>query len=98
MATSQVFDAFVEIADTLGEGFDTSAYLQTLTSRSVQLMDIAAAGVLLADRHGALHLSAASSREALSLQQFELQTGRGPGSDSFRTGRSVSVDNLRLPA
>ncbi|WP_199517300.1 GAF and ANTAR domain-containing protein [Nucisporomicrobium flavum] len=94
MVTAQVSNAFVEIADTLGEDFDTSVFLQTLTDRSVQLMHITAAGALLADEHGTLRRSTASSRRALLLQQIQLRTGQGPGVDCFRTGRAVDADNL----
>ncbi|MCM4084350.1 GAF and ANTAR domain-containing protein [Paractinoplanes hotanensis] len=94
MVTEGLATVLVEIADTLGEDFDTSAFLFTLTQRSVQLMDIGAAGGLLADDHGVLRLSAASSPGALLLQQLQLRTGSGPGVDCYRTGRSVSADNL----
>jgi hypothetical protein len=36
MVTTPLCDTLVELADTLGENFDTSVYLQTLTDRSVR--------------------------------------------------------------
>lgn len=94
MVTARLADALVEIADTLGDDFDTSVFLHTLTDRSVQVMDITAAGVLLADDHGAIRRSGASSQEALVLQQWQVQTQHGPAVDCLRTGQSVSADNL----
>lgn len=95
MVTARLADALVEIADTLGDDFDTSTFLRTLTDRSVEVMDITAAGVLLADDHGAIRRSSASSHEALALQQWQVQTEHGPAMDCLRTGQSVSADNLR---
>jgi transcriptional regulator with GAF, ATPase, and Fis domain len=94
MVTKQLCDTLVELADTLGQNFDTSVYLQTLTDRSVQLMDITAAGALLADDHGTLCGSAASSQEAFLLQQSQTHTGHGPSLECLRTGRNVDADNL----
>jgi hypothetical protein len=95
MVTAHLAHALVEIADTLGDHFDTSVYLHTLTDRSVQLMDITAAGVLLADDDCALRRSAASSRKALLLQQFQVQTEQGPGVDCFRTGEASAPKPCR---
>jgi hypothetical protein len=42
-------ETFVELTDTMVAGFDVIDFLHVLTSRSVQLLDIDAAGLLLAD-------------------------------------------------
>lgn len=95
MVTTQFSQAFVELADTIGEDFDAAAFLLALTRRSVQLMDIAAAGVLLTDAHAAPRRRAASSRAALRLQHLQARTGQGPAVDCCRTGRGVSADDVR---
>ena len=52
---------FVELADTLVAGFDLMDFLHTLTVRCVELLDVDAAGLLLADSGGTLRLVAASA-------------------------------------
>ena len=47
-------ETFVELTDTMVAGFDVIDFLHVLTSRSVQLLDIDAAGLLLADPRGEL--------------------------------------------
>jgi hypothetical protein len=42
-------DTFVELTDTMVADFDVIDFLHVLTDRSVQLLDVSAAGLLLAD-------------------------------------------------
>ncbi len=62
-----------------------------LTTDCARLLDVAAAGLLLADEHGALHLVAASSEEATTLDLLQLQRAEGPCLHCFKTGAPVSV-------
>src|ERR1035438_5121803 len=55
---------FVELADTLVADFDVIDFLDVLTDRSVQLLGVSAAGLLLADPRGELRVVAASSEAA----------------------------------
>lgn len=43
---------FVEIADSLVEDFDVIDLLHRLSACCVELLDVSAAGILLADAHG----------------------------------------------
>jgi transcriptional regulator with GAF, ATPase, and Fis domain len=92
----QLVDAFVEAADTLVDDFDVIDFLHVLARRCVQLLDVAAAGLMLADQRGQLHATAASSENARLLELFELQTDAGPCVDAYRTG--VAVVNADLHA
>ena len=85
----QLAEAFVEAADTLVDDFDVIDFLHTLAERCVQLLDVDAAGLMLADQRGALHATAASSENARLLELFELQSDAGPCVDAFRTGLPV---------
>ena len=87
-------DAFVELADTMVADFDVIDFLHTLTERSVQLLDAAAAGVLLADPRGELRLVAASTEAARVLELFQLQNDQGPCLDCFRNGEPVAAPDL----
>jgi GAF domain-containing protein len=86
----QLTRTFVDLADTLVDEFDVIELLHVLTGRCVELLDVDAAGVMLADAHGQLRLAAASSEQARLLELFELQNDEGPCLDAFRTGRQVS--------
>ena len=57
-------DTFVELTDTMVADFDVIDFLLVLTDRSVQLLDVSAAGLLLADPRGELRVVAASSEAA----------------------------------
>ncbi len=94
MAERQLADAFVEMADTLVADFDVIDFLHVLTERCVELLNIAAAGLLLIDQRGTLQVVAASSERTRLLELFQLQTDQGPCLDCFRTGRPVSVADL----
>jgi GAF domain-containing protein len=96
MATSerQITRVFVELADTLVDEFDAIDFLHTLTERSVELLSADAAGVILSDQHGNLHVVASTSSRAQDLELFELQSAEGPCLDCFRTGQIVANVDL----
>ncbi|SDI17368.1 GAF domain-containing protein [Actinokineospora alba] len=85
---------FVSLADTLVADFDVIDFLHTLATRSVELLDVDAAGIMLADPHGGLHVMASSAEEARLLELYELQNNEGPCLDCFRSGRPVARDDL----
>jgi transcriptional regulator with GAF, ATPase, and Fis domain len=85
---------FVDLADTLVADFDVIDFLHTLATRSVQLLDADAAGIMLADAHGDLHVMASSAEEARMLELYELQNNEGPCLDCFRSGRPVAQEDL----
>ena len=91
----QLYEAFVEAADTLVDDFDVIDFLHTLAERCVHLLDVDAAGLMLADQHGTLRATAASSENARLLELFELQTDAGPCLDAFHTGTAVVNADLR---
>jgi transcriptional regulator with GAF, ATPase, and Fis domain len=91
----QLAEAFVEAADTLVDDFDVIDFLHTLAQRCVQLLDVDAAGLMLADQGGTLHATAASSESARLLELFELQAAAGPCLDAFHTGTAVVNVDLR---
>jgi GAF domain-containing protein len=86
---------FVEIADTLVDDFDVIDLLTVLTSRSVELLEASAAGILLADPDGQLRVMAASTEELRLLELFQIQNHEGPCLDCFQTGAVVINDDLR---
>jgi hypothetical protein len=85
---------FVSLADTLVADFDVIDFLHILAIRSVELLDADAAGIMLADPHGGMHVMASSAEEARLLELYELQNNEGPCLDCYRSGRPVARDDL----
>jgi GAF domain-containing protein len=96
MATREALlsQTFVELADTLVEEFDIIELLTVLADRCVALLDAGAAGILLADHQGVLHVMAASSEQARLLELFQLQNQQGPCLDCYKTGVAVVNQDL----
>ncbi|TLP58019.1 GAF and ANTAR domain-containing protein [Microbispora tritici] len=90
----QLTDAFAELTDTLVGDFDVVDMLHQLTMRCVRLLDVDAAGLLLADRQGRLRPMAASTEQARMLKLLQLQDVDGPGLDCYRTGGPVTCADL----
>ena len=91
-------DVFVEVADTLVDEFDLIEFLQMVTSRTAELVEAAATGLLLADHQGQLQFMAASEEGTKLLELFALQNHEGPCLDCFRTGRPVTNADLAAAA
>ena len=86
---------FVELADTLVENFDVIELLTLLTDRCVEVLDVAAAGVMIVAPDGSLRVMASSSEAMRMLELFELQSEEGPCLDCFRTGEPVISQDLQ---
>jgi transcriptional regulator with GAF, ATPase, and Fis domain len=91
-------DTFVELTDTMVAGFDVIDFLHVLTDRSVLLLDVSAAGLLLADPRGELRVVAASSEAARLLELFQLQNDQGPCLDCYRSAQPVQAADLEAAA
>lgn len=89
-----IIRAFVDLSNELVDGYDIVELLVRLTMNCAQLLDVASAGLLLADRRGVLHLLAASSERTHDLEVFQLQRDEGPCLDCYHTGHPVIVTNL----
>jgi GAF domain-containing protein len=93
---------FVELADTLVADFDAVELLTLLADRCVEVLDVGAAGLMLAAPDGDLRLMASSSEAMRVLELIELQAQEGPCLDCYRTGEPVvnqdlAAVNLRWP-
>ena len=88
---TRVLDAVVSLVDSLLDDFDVVDLLTELTERCADLLDIAAAGFLLADPLGQLRLLAATSEQTRELELFQLQADEGPCVECYATGQPVSV-------
>jgi GAF domain-containing protein len=83
------------MADTLIDDYDVVDMLTVVADRCVDLLDVKAAGVMLASPAGSLGLVASSSEAMRLLELFELQAQEGPCLDAFRTGEPVRQEDLQ---
>jgi transcriptional regulator with GAF, ATPase, and Fis domain len=88
-------DAFAALADTLVADYDVVELLQTLVDTCVALLDVTAAGILLADAEsGRLELLASTSEESRLVETMQLAAEAGPCIECFHTGSIVSVPDI----
>jgi GAF domain-containing protein len=85
---------FVELADSLTDDFDVVDLLTLLTDRCVAVLDVAAAGLMLAAPRGELRVLASSSEAMRLVEVFELQSEEGPCLDCYRSGTAISHGDL----
>jgi len=84
----------VELADNLVEDFDVVDLLTMLAERCVDVVDVAAAGLMLASADGELRVVASSSEAMRVLELFEIQADEGPCVECYRTGAPIVNLNL----
>ncbi|MBQ0854636.1 GAF and ANTAR domain-containing protein [Streptomyces sp. NPDC057621] len=89
--------AFVDLADTLVREFDVIGFLYTLAEHCVQLLDVTAAGVLLATPGGRLVDVAATDARTRRLETHSIEGEEGPCWDSFRSKKQVTDVPLATP-
>ncbi|MEU6993785.1 GAF and ANTAR domain-containing protein [Streptomyces sp. NPDC046465] len=84
---------FVELADTLVAGFDLIDFLQQMTVRCTELLDITDAAVLLVHPGSHLLYSPAPCDPGLGLQRvLDVALEEGPGVEAYRTARQAVPD------
>ena len=83
---TQVAEALVELADTLGDGFDLIDHLTGLCTRLVDVLGADGAGVFFDDESSGLRLVASSDETTRFLELFELRHHEGPCLECHRTG------------
>jgi ANTAR domain/GAF domain len=86
---NKLASTLVELADTLVDDFDVIELLTLLVDRCVEILDISAAGLMLASPSAQLRMAASSSEAMRFVELFEIQAQEGPCFDCFRSGRSV---------
>jgi transcriptional regulator with GAF, ATPase, and Fis domain len=89
-----LIDTFATLADTLVAGYDVVDLLQTLVENCHTLFDISAAGILLADEGGELHVVASTSEASRLVEMMQLSAQAGPCVECYHTGRVVSLPNI----
>lgn len=90
----RVSEAFVRLADTLVAEYDVVDLLHTLVESSVDLLDAAAAGLVLADQYGDLQVLASTSEESQLVETLQQRAGAGPCIECFETGTVVTIEDV----
>lgn len=90
----RIVATFVELADTRVENFDVVEFLHRLVERSVELLDCAEVGLLLADAAGRLRVMASSSVRSEALELLQSQHEEGPCFECYRSAQPVFSENL----
>jgi GAF domain-containing protein len=90
----QVIQTFVALADSLVGDFDADELLHVLAERCVEVLDVDAAGVMVAMRQGELRAVAATSREMRQLEIFEVAASEGPSYAAYASGAPVVEHDL----
>lgn len=90
----RIADAFVTMADTMVADFDVIDLFHTLVDVCVDLLNVDAGGLLLADDNDDLQLVASTSEHAQLVEVMQLSAGAGPCVDSFRQGVAVIVGDI----
>ena len=84
----------VQLADSLVADFDVVDLLTVLVDRSVEVLDVSAAGLMLSGPDGDARVVASSSDAMRVLELFELPAAEGPCFDCLRSGEPVMDGDL----
>ncbi|SFS08461.1 GAF domain-containing protein [Microbacterium sp. cf046] len=90
----RLLQTFVTLADTLVDDYDVVDLLQLLVDTCRDVLDMTAAGILLADARGELELVASTSEASRLVEMMQLSAEAGPCIESFRSGQRVSVRDI----
>lgn len=85
----RLLETLVSLADTVVADFDVVDLFYRLVDAATELLDVAAAGLLLADNEGDLHVMAVTNEEAAFVEMVQMQREEGPCYDAYRTGEVV---------
>jgi diguanylate cyclase (GGDEF)-like protein len=91
----QLSEVLSEFARTMVTDFPIQGILDHLVKRIVDVLPITGAGVTLISPGSSPHYIAASDDAALRFEQLQTRLGQGPCLVAYRTGRPVSVPDLR---
>jgi hypothetical protein len=97
---SLLIATLVELADNLVDDYDVIEIFTKLSDRCVQVIEVAAAGVLLTQPDGCLQYVASSHESAEVIALFQMQSVAGPSADCLADGQAIvnytlAVDDAR---
>jgi GAF domain-containing protein len=90
----QLVDAFATLADTLIDNYDAVDLMQTLVENCRDILDVTAAGILLANSDGNLEVVASTSEASRLVEFMQLSAQAGPCIECITTGQQISVPDI----
>ncbi|OII36063.1 transcriptional regulator [Curtobacterium sp. MMLR14_010] len=91
---ARIVDTFATLADTLVDSYDVVELLQTLVETCVDVLDIDAAGIMLANAWGELEVIASTSETSRLMEVLQLDAEAGPCMTTFTTGQPVACPDI----
>jgi len=85
------------VMDVAVDDYDLVELLQFLMDTCRDVLDMSAAGILLADPAGQLEVVASTSEASLLVEMMQLSAEAGQCVESFRTGHAISVPDIAEP-
>lgn len=85
-------EAFGELVETTVGEYDVHELLQVLVDRCVDVLDVAASGLLVAHEGSGLTVMVASDQRAELLELFQIQNDEGPCLDCYRSGEAIFAE------
>jgi len=90
----QLLQTFVTLADTLVADYDVVDLLCTLVEKCADMLEAAAAGIILSAGDGELEVVASTHERGRLVEILQLRAGSGPCVESFLTGKAVAVPSI----
>lgn len=84
----------VEFAHTLVRDFSIQKILDRLVQRTLDVVPVTGAGVLLMGSDHGLHFVAATDEILLRIEHLQIEFGGGPCIESWRTGDKILIPDL----
>jgi GAF domain-containing protein len=91
---TRLAEAFITLTDRLVAHFDLVELLHYLVEISVELLDVAAAGLVLANSAGQLNVMASTSAPVELLESLQISTDAGPCVECYTTGEVQSITDV----
>lgn len=91
---TRLAEAFITLTDRLVAQFDLVELLHYLVEISVELLDVAAAGLVLANSAGQLNVMASTSAPVELLESLQISTDAGPCVECYTTGEVQSITDV----
>ena len=87
-------DAIRSISGSFSADFSVIDLLHHVVDECRTVLGVADVGVVLADRHGRLHVAASTSERTSLVESLQIDTLTGPCMESYRTGRPVIMREI----
>jgi hypothetical protein len=85
-------EVFAELLDAIVDGEHTARVLELITHRSVELLHVSSAGIIIADPRGGYRVVASSDERADFAELFQSFENEGPALDVVASGDALTVD------